>query len=146
MTMAHEDAGHYAGKRRGAKLNEIIAAKIRETTIDNKISCAEAHGIAGKLNIGPAEVGTAIDLLEVRITQCQLGLFGHGKEKNIAPLPDKIDSEVESAINLSLADGRLPCYTAWEISKRFEMSKSTVAAICEKMKIKISPCQLGAFG
>ena len=99
-----------------------------------------------KLNVSPADVGTAIDLLEVRITQCQLGLFGHGKEKNIPPLPDKIDSEVESAINSSLADGRLPCSTAWEISKRFKMSKPMVAAICEKMKIKISPCQLGAFG
>jgi hypothetical protein len=144
--MTYEDAGHYAGKRRGAKLNETIAEKIKGTISDNKISCAEAHGIAGKLNVSPAEVGTAIDLLEVRITQCQLGLFGHGKEKNIPPLPDKIDSEVESAINSSLADGRLACSTAWEIAKRFKMAKSTVAAICEKMKIKISPCQLGAFG
>ena len=144
--MTHEDAGHYAGKRRGVKLNETIAVKIRETISDNKMSCAEAHGVAGKLNVSPAEVGTAIDLLEVRIIQCQLGLFGHGKEKNIAPLPDKIDSEVESAINSSLANGRLPCSTAWEISKRFKMSKSAVAAMCEKMQIKISPCQLGAFG
>jgi len=143
--MTHEDAGHYAGKRRGAKLNEMIAVKIRETISDNKISCAEAHGIAGKLNVSPAEVGTAVDLLEVRITQCQLGLFGHGKEKNIPPLRDKIDSEVESAINSSLSDGRLPCSIAWEICKRFKMVKSTMAAICEKMKIKISPCQLGAF-
>jgi len=143
--MTHEDAGHYASKRRDAKLNEAIATKIKEKISDNKISCAEAHSIAGKLNVSPAEVGTAIDLLEVRITQCQLGLFGHGKEKNIPPLPDKIDSGVESAINSSLADGRLPCSTAWEISERFKMSKSTLAAICEEIKIKISPCQLGAF-
>jgi len=143
--MTHEDAGHYASKRRDAKLNEAIAAKIKEKISDNKISCAEAHSIARKLNASPAEVGTAIDLLEVRITQCQLGLFGHGKEKNIPPLPDKIDSEIESAINSSLADERLPCSTAWEISKTFRISKPIVAAICEKMKIKISPCQLGAF-
>jgi hypothetical protein len=146
MTMAHEDAGNYAGKRRGAKLNEMIAAKIKEKISENKISCAEAHSIALKLNVNPAEVGTAIDLLEVRINKCQLGLFGHGKQKNIPPLPDKINPEIESAINSSLANGRLPCSTAWEISKRFKMSKSTAAAMCEKMKIKISPCQLGAFG
>ncbi len=143
--MTHEDAGHYAAKRRGAKLNETIAAEIRKAVRDNTILCAEAHGIAGKLNVSPAEVGTAIDLLEVRITQCQLGLFGHGREKHIAPLPDHLDPEVESAVNSSVADGKLPCSAAWEIARRFKMARPAMAAICEKMKIKISPCQIGAF-
>jgi hypothetical protein len=143
--MTHEDAGHYANKRHGTKLNQTIAVKIKETVSDNKISCAKAHYIASKLNVSPAEVGTTIDLLEVRITQCQLGLFGHGKEKNIPPIPDKIDPGIESAIKSSLADERLPCSTAWEIAKRFKMAKSAMAAVCESIKIKISPCQLGAF-
>jgi len=146
MTMAHEDAGNYAGKRHGAKLNEMIAAKIKEKISENKISCADAHSIALKLNVNPAEVGTAIDLLEVRINKCQLGLFGHGKQKNIPPLPDKINPQIDSAINSSLVNGRLACSAAWEISQRFNISKPIVAAVCETMKIKISPCQLGAFG
>jgi hypothetical protein len=144
--MTHEDAGNYTGKRSGARLNERIAAKIKEIVSDNKISCAEAHDVAGRLNISPDEVGTAIDLLEVRIIKCQLGLFGHGKEKNIPPLPDKINTEVESTIKSSLMNGRLACSTAWEIARRFKMPKPAMAAVCESMKIKISPCQLGAFG
>jgi hypothetical protein len=76
--MAHENAGHYSAKRGGAKLDERIAASIREKISENRISCAEAHLIAGKLDVDPGEVGTAIDLLEVRIIKCQLGLFGHG--------------------------------------------------------------------
>lgn len=143
--MTHEDAGHYAAKRRGARLNETIAAELRKAVRDNTILCAEAHGIAGKLNVSPAEVGIAIDLLEVRITQCQLGLFGHNRKKNIAPLPDKIDSAIESAINSSLVEDRLPCFAAWEIARKLKMARPAVAAICEKIKIKISPCQLGAF-
>ena len=143
--MTHEDAGNYAGKRHGAELNEMIAARIKEKISENTISCAEAHSIALKLNADPAEVGTAIDLLEVRINKCQLGLFGYGKQKNIPALSDKIDPEIESAIKLSLVNGRLTCSAAWEISKRFNVSKTMVAAACETMKIKISACQLGAF-
>ncbi len=143
--MTHEDAGHYAEKRRGSTLIEPIARKIKETAEDNKISCAEAHSIAGDLNVRPAEVGTTIDLLEIRITQCQLGLFGHGKEKNIPQLPEKMNPDVESAIRSSLVNGRLACIAAWEISKRFNISKPVIAAVCESIKVKISPCQLGAF-
>jgi len=143
--MTHEDAGHYAGKRRGAELNETIAANIKEKISKNRISCAEAHGIAVNLKVDPADVGTAIDLLEVRIIKCQLGLFGHGKEKNIPSLSDQINPEIKSAIKSSLVNDRLACLTAWEIAKRFNVSKPTISAVCEVMKIKISPCQLGAF-
>jgi hypothetical protein len=144
--MTHKDTGHYAGKRRGAALNETIVAKIKEKISENRISCAEAHSIAVNLKVDPAEVGTAIDLLEVRIIKCQLGLFGYGKEKNIPSLSDKINPAIESAIKSSLVNDRLPCSTAWEIAGRFNVSKPMVAAECETMKIKISPCQLGAFG
>lgn len=143
--MTHEDAGNYAGKRRGAKLNEAIAARIKEKVSESRISCAEAHSIAEGLNVKPDEVGTAIDLLEVRIIKCQLGLFGHGNEKNIPKLPDAIDPGIEPAITSSLVNGRLACVAAWDIAKRFNISKAMVSAVCEKMKIKISPCQLGAF-
>ncbi|MCX5814780.1 MAG: hypothetical protein NTX75_00870 [Proteobacteria bacterium] len=144
--MTHEDAGHYAEKRRGEKLNEVIAAKIKEKVSENTISCAEAHSVAAQLNVDPADVGITIDLLEVRVIKCQLGLFGYGKQKNIPVLSEKINPEVESAITSSLVDGHLACSAAWQISKRFNMSKPMVAAICETMKIKIYQCQLGAFG
>jgi len=143
--MTHEDAGNYAGKRHGAELNEMIATGIKEKMSENTISCAEAHSIAAKLDADPADVGAAIDLLEVRINKCQLGLFGYGKQKNIPALSDKINPEIESAIKSSLVKGRLTCSAAWEISKRFNVSKAMVAAACETMKIKISACQLGAF-
>jgi hypothetical protein len=143
--MGHEDAGNYAAKRRGAELNETIAVRIKEKTSENTISCAEAHSIAVKLNADPAQVGTPIDLLEVRINRCQLGLFGYEKQKNIPALSDKISPEIESVIKSSLVNGRLTCSAAWEISRKFNISKAMVAAACETMKIKISACQLGAF-
>jgi hypothetical protein len=144
--MTHEDTGNYAGKRRGAELNEMIAAKIKEKISEKRISCAEAHSIAAELSVAPADVGAAIDLIEVRIIKCQLGLFGYGKEKSIPVLSEKINPDIELAIKSSLMNDRLPCSTSWEIAKKFNVSKPMVAAVCESMKIKISPCQLGAFG
>ena len=144
--MTHEDTGHYAGKRPGTELNETIAAKIKEKITEKRISCAEAHSIAAELSVAPADVGAAIDLLEVRIVKCQLGLFGYGKEKNIPVLSDIINPDIGLAIKSSLINDRLPCSTSWEIAKRFNVSKPIVAAVCESMKVKVSPCQLGAFG
>jgi hypothetical protein len=144
--MTHQDTGNYAGKRGGAELNETIAAKIKEKISEKRISCAEAHSIAAELSVAPADVGAAIDMIEVRIIKCQLGLFGYGKEKSIPVLSDKINPDIEVAINSSLINDRLPCSTSWEIAKRFNVSKPMVAAVCESKKIKISPCQLGAFG
>jgi len=144
--MTHKDTGHYAGKRSGAKLDETVAAKIKEKISENKISCAEAHGISMELNATPADVGTAIDLLEVRIIKCQLGLFGYGKEKNIPVLSDKVNPDIELAIRSSLVNERLACSSAWEIAKKYKVSRPMIAAVCETMKVKIFPCQLGAFG
>jgi hypothetical protein len=144
--MTHEDTGNYAGKRRDAELNETIAAKIKEKISEKRISCAEAHSIAAELSVAPADVGAAIDLLEVRIIKCQLGLFGYGKEKNIPVLSDKTNPDIEQAIKSSLINDKLPCSTSWELAKKFNVPKPMVAAVCESMKIKISPCQLGAFG
>ncbi|OPY62843.1 MAG: hypothetical protein A4E57_03891 [Syntrophorhabdaceae bacterium PtaU1.Bin034] len=144
--MTHGDAGHYAAKRRGVELNQTIAESIKEKASDHMISCADAHAIAAKLGVEPADVGTAIDLLEIRIHKCQLGLFGHEEQKNIPALSDRIKPDIEWAIQSSLINGRLPCLAAWQIAQNFSISKTTVSAACETMKIKISACQLGAFG
>ena len=143
--MTHEDAGHYADKRRGKKLNEKIAGKLKEKISNNRLSCAEAHSIAGELNVSPAEVGTVIDLLEVRIVKCQLGLFGLGTEKSIPALSDNVNQEIEPAVRSALVNSRIPCLTAWELAKKFGISRPMIAAVCEAMKVKVSPCQLGAF-
>jgi hypothetical protein len=49
------------------------------------------------------------------------------------------------AIKEALVDGKLSCESAWEIARRFDASKMKVSSVCEQLKIKIKPCQLGAF-
>ena len=143
--MTHEDAGHYAAKHKGVELNEEIAAKVREKISDNSLSCGAAHAIAEELKVKPSEVGVTLDLLEVRIGKCQLGLFGYGEKKRIVRPIDKVDPKLKREIETKLIEGRLPCKVAWEIAEKFKMKKLDLANSCEKLKIKVSSCQIGSF-
>ncbi len=144
--MAHEHAGHYATKHpEGTGLNSEIAAQVKAETVENRISCADAHQIAEKIHVAPAEVGITIDLLEVRINQCQLGLFGHTPQKRIVTPAAHIPPELQKAIKAAGDEQGLSCFKAWEIAEQFHISRLDVACACETLKVKIVSCQLGSF-
>jgi len=52
-----------------------ITEAVRNRKRNNELSCAQAERIAGQQQVDLAEIGVALDLLEVRIGKCQLGLF-----------------------------------------------------------------------
>lgn len=144
--MTHEDAGHYAAKHsKKSSLDSHLMEAISSKISDGKITCAALHGIAEKLKIPPEEVGMAADLLEAKIYKCQLGLFGHGKDKKIKTVEQKTSIELEKAIKALMADGYISCLECWNIAKKTGNSKLDVSVACEMLKVKISPCQLGAF-
>lgn len=143
--MTHTDAGHYAAKHPGKNLDEKIAQRVKSAVAENKIACAEAFKIAVELNVRPADVGLTVDLLEVRIKKCQLGLFGYGDKKKAVMPADKVSTDIRQAIEKSAVNGRLPCKSAWEISEKLGLPKMEISSACEAMKIKIISCQLGAF-
>jgi hypothetical protein len=144
--MTHEDAGHYAAKHNEVtQLNKQISAQVKAKAVDGRISCSLAHKIAADLEVEPADVGITIDLLEVRITKCQLGLFGHGSQRKSLTSALSVDQELQRAIKSSLVNDRLPCASAWEIGSKFGLRRKKVAEACEQLKIKISTCRLVAF-
>ncbi|MDO9515367.1 MAG: hypothetical protein Q7J01_04605 [Syntrophales bacterium] len=144
--MTHEDAGHYAAKHgAGVQPAPEIAEAVRGKVKDGHITCAAMHKIASDLKTTPAEVGMAVDLMEARLTRCQMGLFGYAPESRIVKPADEVSSELEGAIRESLTHGRLPCLSSWEIAKRLGLAKMDVACACEALHVKISSCQLGAF-
>jgi hypothetical protein len=144
--MAHQDKGKYGKKRPpGLTLNPAIAEAVKQETTDNKISCAAAFKVAGQLKVSPDEVGANIDLLEIPIIKCQLGLFGYGPAGKAVIAAETVTPALEAAIRDSLVKGKLPCASAWEIAVKLKMAKKETASACENLKIKIGPCQLGTF-
>ncbi len=146
--MTHADRGRYAAKHgTGQGPDERIAAAVRPKARDGRLGCADAERIGAELDVPMAEVGRTLDLLEIRIDRCQLGLFGYPsgeKGKGVRPA-DQVTAELEAAIRGRLAAGRLPCTAAWEIAGTQKISRMAVSAACEALKIKVKPCQLGAF-
>ncbi len=145
-SMTHEDSGHYAAKHSAdMKLDLRIAASIEKKMKDGKLSCAAAFSIAAELKVPPVDVGVAVDLMEIRISRCQLGLFGYDGETRVLTPAETVTNELKEAIENGLVNGRLPCKTSWEIAETFGIPKMHASAACETLKIKISTCQLGSF-
>jgi hypothetical protein len=144
--MKHQKGQKFADKHGvEVRVNELIKEHIIGHTKNNELACAKAFKIADELNVSAAEVGKTADLLNMKLVKCQLGLFGYTPEKKIVKPKAASTIKLESAIQDSLAEGALPCAKAWEIARHFDISKMTVSAVCEQLKIKIRPCQLGAF-
>jgi hypothetical protein len=143
--MTHKDAGRYADKHGpGASPHEGIATAVREKAVAGELVCAEAERIGATIGVPLAEIGRTLDLLELRIGRCQLGLFGYSEGKAVEPAAT-VTADLEAAIRGSLAGGKLPCKDAWEIAAKRKISRMAVSAACEALQIRVKPCQLGAF-
>jgi hypothetical protein len=144
--MTHKDKKSYAKKRSPElKLNPEIADAVKQGVSNGDISCAAAFKIVSKLKVTPHEVGIAIDLLEVPVIKCQLGLFGYGPPNKRVIAAETVSPPLEAAIREALVKGKLPCAQAWEIAVKFKIAKRGVTSACETLKIKVSSCQLGTF-
>ncbi|MBN2466510.1 MAG: hypothetical protein JXD19_00025 [Deltaproteobacteria bacterium] len=144
--MTHQNEGHYAAKHPpGTALDPKICEALEKKQANGKITCAAAHSVADDLGLSPAEIGVALDLLEIRIHRCQLGLYGYSPEKKIVKPAGDVSPALKDAIEQAMAGDRISCLSCWRVAKNLNIGKMDVSAACECLNIKISPCQLGAF-
>ena len=144
--MTHADKGKYSKKHpEGSKVDDDLKQEIVNQIKKNNITCKKAEEIAGETGFSIEETGRAIDILNIKITKCQLGLFGYGETGKIVQPAKEIAPELKESITSALKDGNLSCVTAWEIAKKLNIPRMKVCAACEAMEVKIKPCQLGAF-
>jgi len=116
---------------------------------EGMLPCAAAFRVAGELKVEPLEIGRAADLLGVRLSRCQLGLFGYGPKEEgrhkIVKPAGAVAPDVTQAIQERLDKGPLSCGAAWEIAAALRIPKMDVAAAADALGVKIVYCQLGAF-
>ena len=144
--MSHKPNEGYAAKHPdSAVLEKDLAEELQKEIRDGKISCAAAHRAAQRLGRSPLEIGRALDLMEVRLTRCQLGLYGYAPENRIVKPAEEWPPALEKEIREALQEERLPCAAAWSLARRHGLSRLEVGNVCEALGIKVRPCQLGAF-
>jgi hypothetical protein len=144
--MTHEKGQKFSTKHGpDAQAEPIVKDTVIKNSRQGNLACAVAFKIAKELGVSPAEIGKTMDLLELRLNKCQLGLFGYKPDKKTVRARTPDNRQMEEAIQNALNDGKLACCDAWEIAKRFKVPKMAVSGACESLSIKIKPCQLGAF-
>jgi hypothetical protein len=131
-------------------MDDDIAGRIRASLEeDGRLSCATAHHIARKLEVDPMEVADVATELDVSISRCQLGLFGHspkGQGKGaVVESGMEVSDALAAAIRARLANGRLSCTAAWEVASAFKLTRLQMGSAAETLGVPISPCQLGFF-
>jgi hypothetical protein len=127
------------------QIDPVIRESLKPYMEKGELACAVAFRLADELQKPPSAIGEAADLLSIRLVKCQMGLFGYAPEKKIVKAAPTVDPGLEKAIRRGLENERLPCRTAWELARKFNVSRMGVSAACEALGIKIKPCQLGAF-
>jgi len=122
------------------KLKAHLLEKAGET-----IGCAEALLTAAKTQKNPQDVGVHLDLLEIRILECQLGLFGFSPVKRIVKRAGSIDPAIRQLIEGEMKNGCISCEFLLKIAEQNNILPVDVAGMCEALEVQIKPCQLGAF-
>jgi hypothetical protein len=131
-------------------MDQDIARELRSSLEqDGRVTCAAMNRIARHLDVDPTEVGRVSSELDIRASQCQLGLFGHaprgeGKGRIVrSDLP--VSDELEARIRASAEDGRISCAELWEIASEFKLPRLDLGSAAETLGIDITPCQLEFF-
>lgn len=129
-------------------MKERIAERI-EVHPDEGLPCAVAHYIAADLGVTPLQVGETADQTGVRITMCQLGLFGYAVKGRPSyrirqPMED-VPEQLERAIREAAVDGRVSCAALWRIGAEQGYSRPEMGNAVEALGLKVKPCQLGFF-
>ncbi len=132
-------------------VDEQLAEAIRDHLRGGKLPCAQAFVVARQFDVSPKTVGLTADVLQIHLTRCQLGLFGYGGKKgweggktrfDTCEIPPGMEAAIRAAVD---EEGNFACAKAWEIAAQFKKPKMYVGYLADKLGVRISPCQLGAF-
>ena len=104
---------------------------------DGKINCLDAFKLAKELNINPNKVAKLTKEHNIKIDNCELGVFGNhefGEKRD--DIYEKLSQEVNDKKQVN-------CKVAWKVAKEFSLNK--VGSTTKKSDIEVVYCQLGCF-
>jgi molybdate transport repressor ModE-like protein len=107
------------------------------TTDDRRLTCANAHKVAAKLQITPEEVGVLTRQMNIRISACDLGQFG---KQPLGAFRQDVHDDLRYLAN---EEGRIYCKNARLLARKSNL-KSVRTALLEG-GIDVVHCQLGCF-
>ena len=130
-------------------MTDAIVERVKERAHEGEMPCIAAHTVAWETNTTPQQVADILNELDVRVTQCQIGLFGYGpkaegKSKLIRPMP-ALDPDLKARIEAKAPKGVISCRVAWDIAGELGIERLAVGNTADAMGLRILPCQLKCF-
>jgi len=122
-----------------------LTEKLQNVSDGKEISCENAFIVIEDTGVLPLDVGKLINRMDMKITCCQLGLFGYKPEKKILKPADSVSEQLSSLIMQYVNNGRIICVDVWKVADSHGITRLDAASACEKLSLKIKKCQLGAF-
>jgi hypothetical protein len=130
-------------------MDETLYQEIQNHLEDRLLSCNQAHAIAQLLGTKPLAVGMAANEADIRISRCQLGLFGYGPKSEgkhkIVHAMDKVPERLAARIRATAGDDGIDCASIWQIADDLGYLRIETASAVEAMGLRVSRCQLGCF-
>jgi hypothetical protein len=130
-------------------MDERLHQAMLDRLEDGQLPCSKAHSIAKRFDVDPLTVGLAANEAGIRISRCQLGLFGYGpksegKHKIVNPM-DQVPERLAARLRAETNHEGITCTAAWQVADSLGYKRIEASSAAEAMGIRVSRCQLGCF-
>ncbi len=127
-------------------MSEIETA-IRAALVGGKLPCVVAHSVAAGGGWTPAQVGAEADRIGIKVSLCQLGLFGYREfgRKDMLQKLLHIPEDLQEALQEAADGGSVSCGAVWDIGGRHGLPRALAGSVAETLGLVVGPCQLGCF-
>lgn len=106
---------------------------------DGKLSCLKAFKVARLIGVKPKEMDDITKSFNIKITNCELGVFGKLSFSNM-------DDNIYDKLSRNFAhDKKIDCEIAWYTARDKGASLKKVGSTINNSDIKVTHCQLGCF-
>jgi hypothetical protein len=127
---------------------ELLEA-MQERLEEGRLPCNQAFALALIVPADPSTVGAVANDNDIRISRCQLGLFGYGpkaegKHKIVHPM-DKVPEKLAARLRATAHEQGLTCEQVWAVADALGYRRLEASSAVEAMGLKVTHCQLGCF-
>ncbi len=112
-----------------------------------RLPCALAFRAAAETGATPVEIREAADVADIRVSRCQLGLFGFEEfgEKRLSNYVMDVPDDLREALANAATSDAIPCAAAWRLADDLGVPRALVGSVVNAMGLRIIQCQLGCF-
>jgi hypothetical protein len=130
-------------------MDEKLLQAMQDRLEDGRLPCNQAFAIAQILGMDPLTVGFAANDAGIRISRCQLGLFGYGPKAvgkhKIVHAMDEVPERLAARLRAAAGEEGITCTAVWQVADGLGYKRIEASSAVEAMGLRVSRCQLGCF-